>query len=61
MNEKETYFYNKGKHDGYIEGTAFGNKLISEWISKTTTPQVFIPITDMKSSDLIKLLQEIKK
>ena len=57
MTESEQYYYDKGRHEGFIEGTIQGTKAITDFVSKSLTPiSILIPKTD----ENIKLLKELK-
>ena len=42
MNKKERYYYEQGKHEGFIEGQLQGNQFIVEYINKKLTPKIII-------------------
>ena len=42
MTESEQYYYEKGKAEGFIEGTQKGNEFIVEHITKTDIPQMIV-------------------
>ncbi|MCK5614003.1 hypothetical protein KAR91_69715 [Candidatus Pacearchaeota archaeon] len=59
MTEEQEYYYHKGKMDGFIMGTEAGNKLIYDFVSKTSTPPPIVIKCEMNPK-ICKLLKELK-
>jgi len=57
MTEREQYYYNKGKSEGYIEGVQRVQEVLLQLMNSTCTPAPII----IKASDIDpKILEEMK-